>query len=191
MRLSKINAKALENKFGQLGNREKVILTLAIIASMLFLFSSYGFRPNLKIISEIKNEIEMKSQDVEIAKAEGIGLTELKQEYKRLTEKINNFETKIPKETKVDIFVNDLTKIAGDHGVTIKSIKVGDTGKEGEYTKFSIEISLLSQPEKLISFLDALSTIPRLVGVKEFEVNADDYLLPDVSVRLLVATYSI
>lgn len=195
----------LKTKFAQLNSRERIVVMLGVSAAMIFLFTRYSFMSNLRAISELRTEIEMKSQDVDIAKAEGAGLEELQQEYKRLTEQITDFEAKIPQETRLDRFMNDLTKMASNHAVAIKSIKsanvdtmdssnvgaIMDGNKKEEYNKLTIELNLLSQPEKLLEFLDDLAAMSRLVSVKEFEISAQEEFLPEVSVRLVVATYSI
>ncbi len=177
-------------KIAQLSQKDKSILTLVITVVMVVLFTQYGFKSKLDSISKLKSEIMLKSQDLAMAKTKNVSLLELQKEYKELSEKINSFETKIPQETKVDVFISNLTKTAAGYGVTIKSIEAGKITKEGEYVRFSTEINLLSQPDKLIEFLDALAAMSRLISVKEFNVKSEGSLSEKVNARLIVAAYS-
>ena len=160
----------------KLSKRDKRILWIGGIFSAVTLFVLYVALPVYESMGEVEGTLSQKKtildRSVKAIDNQGTYLQqvgELERELNRLRDQLLDAEETAIAQNQLETLIRGL---ADQTGVTIARSTPLQEKKVGErYSAVSVQINVQSGMEDLTSFLQSVSTHPKFLAVKDFQIN--------------------
>ncbi len=150
------------------GIRESIFLVilLAVPAASFF----YVFKPRNNEIRNAVVEIEQKERrlnELELVtqKIEDIGL-----EIEKGREAIDKIHEKLPKERDVAVILEQVTDVAANTGLTVKSFKTKKAENAGAYNEIPLEMVIQGEFDGFYEFLLRVEQLPRITQIHTMKI---------------------
>jgi type IV pilus assembly protein PilO len=177
-----------------------VFLILVVLGGTYFWYTSV-YQPTLVRLEEKSVELQGLKDRLERAKRQAALRVSLEQEYEDLQKQWRVVETLLPKERDMSDFIQQLHQIKGKVDASIERVSPLPAKEMGFYTENSYEVEMRSTYHGLGRFLSHVANLPVIVDVHLLDMIALPQpqeeerqkvtLLPSISIRLLLTTYSL
>lgn len=160
----------------KLSKRDRRILWIGGIFTAVTVFSFYVVLPIYESMGEVEGTLEQKrtllNRSVQAIENQGIYLRqagELERELNRLRAQLLDAQDTAIAQNELETIIR---AIADQTGVTIARSTPLQEKRVGErYSTVSVQINVQSGMEELTNFLQSVSTHPKFLAIKDFQIN--------------------
>lgn len=145
------------------------ILLAVPVASFLVLF-----KPRNEEITEIRDEIQEKQVKLDRVEEVKVQLDDIALEIEKGREAIESIEHKLPSAREVATILDDVTRIAQDNMLSVKSVKPDKEEPAAAYMEQPIKVEMEGEFEGFYQFLLALESLPRITRMHNLKMEKID-----------------
>ena len=175
-----------------ISKRDRKILTIGIVAVALFLVYNYVISPFIESEQDIRERTEQRemllqkyekiiSQRKEIEKK----LTQIKRQQDQLNKKLLKGSTPSLAAAEMQKMLEQISK---KHDLELKSVKVKDAEKEGDFLAIPLEIRLTTDLNRTRKFLSALETNQKYLIIPQLKISVKNQRDPQEVIVTIVVT---
>ena len=175
-----------------ISKRDRKILTIGIVAVALFLVYSYVISPFIESEQDIRERTEQRemllqkyekiiSQRKEIEKK----LTQIKRQQGQLNKKLLKGSTPSLAAAEMQKMLEQISK---KHDLELKSVKVKDAEKEGDFLAIPLEIRLTTDLNSTRKFLSDLEKNQKYLIIPQLKISVKNQRDPQEVIVTIVVT---
>ncbi|QPJ65171.1 MAG: hypothetical protein G3M78_07125 [Candidatus Nitrohelix vancouverensis] len=182
-----------------ISKRDQLFLLITVVSAIGYLFYEFDFK-----ILEQKHK-QVKTQMVKVVEPLGaiqlsmqqMAVSNPEKRIEKLKEDVDALDKEIAEmrallEGKALGIMNALQTEASYNGIIIKNIRTREKQiKRGslELKEFSLILVMNSDYESVKYFMDSLTRMPAVIGIKSFEILRNEDILPLIETRLFLKMY--
>jgi Tfp pilus assembly protein PilO len=175
-----------------ISKRDRKILTIGIVAVALFLVYSYVISPFIESEQDIRERTEQRemllqkyekiiSQRKEIEKK----LTQIKRQQGQLNKKLLKGSTPSLAAAEMQKMLEQISK---KHDLELKSVKIKDAEKEGDFLAIPLEIRLTTDLNSTRKFLSDLEKNQKYLIIPQLKISVKNQRDPQEVIVTIVVT---
>ena len=175
-----------------ISKRDRKILTIGIVAVALFLVFTYVISPFMESEQDIRDrtqQLEMLLQKYEkiIGQQKEIekNLTQIKREQGQLNNKLLKGSTPSLAAAEMQKMLEQISK---KHDLELKSVKVKDAEKEGDFLAIPLEIRLTTDLNRTRKFLSDLEKNQKYLIIPQLKISVKNQRDPQEVIVTIVVT---
>ncbi len=162
----------------KLSQKDQIVISGIILIAIVVLFCfMFVYQPMLRRLVDCTKEEERINAQLKNASNFAADKERLAAEVKNISEKIDFYEKKLPKETDIPQVLDELVKIGERSKVTfisiepqeIERIHVGKTGQKN-YLKIPIELKLKAGYHEFALFVNEVENFPQFMRVDDVKI---------------------
>ncbi len=178
-------------KLFNLSKRAKIIVFIIFILVFSYLNYSYIYLPRNSRIENLDREISVLQNKIEEGKRIYARLGELRKEYQDLIEKMEFMEVLLPKEKEIPEFLVMLQETMDEFNIDFTNFAPQSIIQEKDalYARLPINMTYNANYFEVIRFLDRLENFPRIVDVRDLNLNPTGDDADNVNVTMTMFTY--
>ncbi len=153
-------------------NLEKKQLWITVAGIVLvcgFVFGRY--MPLRKQYNQIQREKMAKLGELNLLSGQSHQISPLRQQIADLSEKVGDFDAKIPVERKLGEFLEALTVLMEDHQLTEQQIEPGDVVQLETLRCIPIQMACEGTLQQLFGFYQSLQKLDRLMRIEQVNLT--------------------
>jgi type IV pilus assembly protein PilO len=151
------------------GIRELILVSAMIgllVCSYFFVFA----KMNIKAQS-LRSDIASKQKAMDDLKQATAGISDVEHKITELQQAIDFFEKKLPAEREVEDILKEISPMAEQNNLTIKTVKPQKTDRGPNYSEEPIQITLSGDFNGYYAFLLQLEKLPRITRVSQMHLE--------------------
>ena len=175
-----------------ISKRDRKILTIGMVAVALFLVFSYVISPFIESEQDIRERTEQRemllqkyekiiSQQKEIEQK----LTQIKRQQGQLNKKLLKGSTPSLAAAEMQKMLEQISK---KHDLELKSVKVKDAEKEGDFLAIPLEIRLTTDLNRTKKFLSDLENNQKYLIIPQLKISVQNQRDPQEVIVTIVVT---
>ena len=175
-----------------ISKRDKKILTIGALAVALFLFITYVINPFIESEQEIREKTEQR--EMLLQKYEKIinQKSEVEKNLAQMKRKQGQIKGKLLKGSTPSLAAAEmqkmLEKISDKYDLELKSVKVKDAEKEGDFLTIPLEIRLTTDLNSTRKFLTDLETNKKYLIIPQLKISVKNQRDPKEVIVTIVVT---
>ena len=175
-----------------ISKRDKKILTIGGVAVALFLFITYVISPFIESEQEIRDNTEQR--EVLLQKYEKIinQKSEVEKDLTKMKRNLTQIKGKLLKGSTPSLAAAEmqkmLEKISKSHNLELKSVKVKDAEKEGDFLVIPLELRLTTDLNRTRKFLADLENNQKYLIVPQLKISVKNQRDPKEVIVTIVVT---
>ena len=143
-----------------------VVLLLALPCGFYFAVATKRAQDNQKLRAEIVR-VEGKIQSVSKATA---GIDDLEAEIQKLQDAIAHFKSMLPSDREVETMLRGVWDLAGEHGLTAKSVRPDQIVPAAQYAELPIKMKIVGDFDGFYSFMKDIEKMPRITRMPRIHI---------------------
>ena len=143
----------------------RLALTAAVVIGCWF-FVSWIVQPLLERGREVRLSVETQTEKLDALRRMLARAPAIEQEYQQLSAYMDKADASVSP----DGFLSELESLSRESGVTI-NLKPKPIKTEGRVSRFEVELDIEGSQERLLTFLDALLRMPKLIAVDRLRIS--------------------
>ena len=172
--------KKIKTRFSHLPRRQKILISLFILAILFNLYFNKIFKPQFKQLSRLKSELAELNQRILNLKAEipdvekeKATLEELKRKNKQLQERLVSLEKELPESYRIPQLLGELAKQTQGLSIDFSYIKPKATTStpQEEYARLDIEMQFDVPYQDLRSYLGQLERLSAYLNITDIVIE--------------------
>ncbi|MGE4412773.1 MAG: type 4a pilus biogenesis protein PilO [Candidatus Caldatribacteriota bacterium] len=175
----------------KLNKKAKVIIFIIFIAVFFYLNYSFIYEPRNNRIQQLDEQISTLHTKIEEGRRIAARLNDLKREYAELTERLKFVEVLLPKEKDIPDFLVLLQETMDEFNIDFTNFSPQNIVQEKDaiYARLPINMTFTANYFETIKFLDRLENFPRIVDIRDLELNPTGDNAENVNVSMTMFTY--
>ncbi len=175
-----------------ISKRDKKILTIGGVAVALFLFITYVISPFIESEQEIRENTEQR--EVLLQKYEKIinQKSEVEKDLTKMKRNLTKIKGKLLKGSTTSLAAAEmqkmLEKISKSHDLELKSVKVKDAEKEGDFLAIPLELRLTTDLNRTRKFLADLENNQKYLIIPQLKISVVNQRDPKEVIVTIVVT---
>ena len=175
-----------------ISKRDKKILTIGGVAVALFLFITYVISPFIESEQEIREDTEQR--EVLLQKYEKIinQKSEVEKDLTKMKRNLTKIKGKLLKGRTTSLAAAEmqkmLEKISKSHDLELKSVKVKDAEKEGDFLAIPLELRLTTDLNRTRKFLADLENNQKYLIIPQLKISVVNQRDPKEVIVTIVVT---
>jgi len=175
-----------------ISKRDKKILTIGGVAVALFLFITYVISPFIESEQEIREDTEQR--EVLLQKYEKIinQKNEVEKDLTKMKRNLTKIKGKLLKGSTTSLAAAEmqkmLEKISKSHDLELKSVKVKDAEKEGDFLAIPLELRLTTDLNRTRKFLADLENNQKYLIIPQLKISVVNQRDPKEVIVTIVVT---
>jgi len=175
-----------------ISKRDKKILTIGGVAVALFLFITYVISPFIESEQEIREDTEQR--EVLLQKYEKIinQKSEIEKDLTKMKRNLTKIKGKLLKGSTTSLAAAEmqkmLEKISKSHDLELKSVKVKDAEKEGDFLAIPLELRLTTDLNRTRKFLADLENNQKYLIIPQLKISVVNQRDPKEVIVTIVVT---
>jgi Tfp pilus assembly protein PilO len=175
-----------------ISKRDKKILTIGGVAVALFLFLTYVINPFIESEQEIRDNTEQR--EVLLQKYEKIinKKSEVEKDLTKTKRNLTRIKGKLLKGSTPSLAAAEmqkmLEKISKSHDLELKSVKVKEAEKEGDFLAIPLELRLTTDLNRTRKFLTDLENNQKYLIVPQLKISVKNQRDPKEVIVTIVVT---
>ncbi len=175
-----------------ISKRDKKILTIGGVAVALFLFITYVISPFIESEQEIREDTEQR--EVLLQKYEKIinQKSEVEKDLTKMKRNLTKIKGKLLKGSTTSLAAAEmqkmLEKISKSHDLELKSVKVKDAEKEGDFLAIPLELRLTTDLNRTRKFLADLENNQKYLIIPQLKISVVNQRDPKEVIVTIVVT---
>lgn len=154
------------------GFRKAVFFVLLI--GLAVVGYQYMIRPANKHLAEAKQRVDAKLEKLTEFERTTAATEDLTKQLEQLQEAITFFESRLPPTSEIHKVLEQVTIIAQKQGLKPKTIRTLDKKDNNGYIEQPLNMELVGNFNAFYSFLLELETLPRIMKIRELELDKLD-----------------
>jgi len=148
-------------------------IIFVILVVFAYVNYTYVYQPRMQKIEQLDRDIEITTKKIAEGKRIAAKLGALKIEYKALLEKLEFLEVMLPKEKEIPDLLVMIQDTLTEFNVDFSTFTPQNISWEKDriYGKLPITMSLTADYFDLITYLDRIENLPRIIDVKELRLT--------------------
>jgi len=174
-----------------LSKRAKIIIFVIFLIVFTYLNYAYIYSPKNTRIEGLDREIISLNSKITEGKRIAARLAELRREYQGLIEKMEFMEVLLPKEKDIPDFLVVLQETMDEFKIDFTNFSPQNITQEKDalYARLPINMTYTANYFEVIKFLDRLENFPRIVDVRNLNINPVGDDPENVNVTMTMFTY--
>lgn len=152
---------------------QKALIVLGVIIIMYVLF--YFLYVSKKMVEIEKKQSELTQLQYEVSQGKAVlaDIDKYEAKKKELEKELKEAEKRLPKDAKIEELLEKLSDLARGNGISIPKFHPGKTESAcgGICKELNIEVEFSGTYSNLATFLDQVSKLERIVGVKSMKMT--------------------
>jgi len=150
-----------------------IFIIFIIFIAFLYVNYSYIYQPRMQKIEQLDRDIEITTKKIVEGKMIAARLGPLKEEYKKLLERLEFLEVILPREKEIPDLLVMIQDTLNEFDVDFSSFNPQNVAWEKDriYGKLPMAMNLTADYFDLIEFLDRIENLPRLIDVKTLRLS--------------------
>ncbi|HOF03624.1 MAG TPA: type 4a pilus biogenesis protein PilO [Atribacterota bacterium] len=175
----------------KLSKNVKIIISLVLFIVFAYFNYSFIYQPRKIMIEQLNQQIGLLQSKIEEGRRVAARLEALKKEYRELTERLEFVEVLLPKEKEIPEFLVLLQETMDEFHIDFSNFTPQNLVQERDtiYATLPISMTFTANYFDTIQFLDRLENFPRIVAVKDLNLNPVGENSGDVSGTMNLFTY--
>ncbi len=152
-----------------------VALAAAFCGTLLAGHVLYLSGKQVAVNARIASETELK-REYERKALPAAGLEGLRARHEGMTVEFDALLRQLPKDTEVPGLIEDMSRAAINHGLTIESIDLESERQTGFYMELPIRIAVRGKYHDIGAFVSDVAALSRIVTLHDFKIAPEDVL---------------
>lgn len=150
-----------------------IFIIFIIFIAFLYVNYSYIYQPRMQKIEQLGRDIEITTKKIVEGKMIAARLGPLKEEYKKLLERLEFLEVILPREKEIPDLLVMIQDTLTEFDVDFSSFTPQNVSWEKDriYGKVPISMNLTASYFDLIEYLDRIENLPRIIDVKTLRLS--------------------
>lgn len=176
-----------------LRNREKILITFAILALIFWSFDRFYYMPQKQKIAALKGEIAATDSKLKQAMALRQGAEAIEKEISHLQKELQAYQERVLPGEEMRAFLNQLAKES--ERLKIKIISLGLEEEKGgapeeqiekapEYKKVIVRLAMHAPYGSLENFLNHIERFPFLISLDHLKIERQEEKYPNLLITL-------
>jgi type IV pilus assembly protein PilO len=149
----------------------------------------YMIKPANKDLAEIKAKVDSKLDQLVKFEEATAAAEDLTKQLDKLQEAIEFFESKLPPKSQIHEVLEQVTVIAQKEGLKPKTIRTLANKDNSGYIEQPLKMELVGNFSSFYSFLLELEKLPRIMKIRELELDKQKILEGEVSASFIVSIF--
>ena len=168
--------------------KKQALLILAAVGMVAF-FWLLVFMPQRRELRSLSEKREAAAAKREDALAKSGELGGLFAKRAKLEGEIGDFEKRVPGSSEFGGFIQEMTNLMNEHGLSNQSIQPGNLIKEKEFSCIPVEMHCRGGLKEMFLFFDGIEKLSRLVRIGEFRLKSDEEFSGEVTLEAKAYIY--
>jgi type IV pilus assembly protein PilO len=149
----------------------------------------YMIKPANKDLAEIKAKVDSKLEQLVKFEEATAAAEDLTKQLDKLQEAIEFFESKLPPKSQIHEVLEQVTVIAQKEGLKPKTIRTLTNKENNGYIEQPLKMELVGNFSSFYSFLLELEKLPRIMKIRELELDKHKISDGEVSASFIVSIF--
>jgi type IV pilus assembly protein PilO len=149
----------------------------------------YMIKPANKDLADIKAKVDSKLEQLVKFEEATAAAEDLTKQLDKLQEAIEFFESKLPPKSQIHEVLEQVTVIAQKEGLKPKTIRTLANKDNNGYIEQPLKMELVGNFSSFYSFLLELEKLPRIMKIRELELDKQKILEGEVSANFIVSIF--
>lgn len=172
--------------------REKVMLIVTLVFLMAFAFYLKVLKPMKEKTANLEGQILRVENDIMRAKASISRLPQIKAELASIERELAYYETLLPTDEQVSIFLRDLETLSKSFNLRFKVFRPKGNLDFELYNQQEYTVNIIGRYDRVIHYIAALEKFQRMVNIKEMNINNANNEGKDwVDLSITIVTYTL
>ena len=175
----------------KLSKNAKIIVSLVLLIIIVYFNYSFIYQPRNIRIKQLNQQISSLQSKVDEGRRIAARLDDLKKEYRELTKRLEFMEVLLPKEKEIPEFLVLLQETMDEYNINFSTFTPQGLVQEKDaiYAKLPINMTFTANYFETIKFLDRLENFPRIVDVRDLNLNPVGENAENVNGNINLFTY--
>jgi type IV pilus assembly protein PilO len=169
-------------------NFRKVVF-FVLLVGLAVIGYQYMIKPANKELAEIKAKVDSKLEQLVKFEEATAAADDITKQLDKLQEAITFFESKLPPKSQIHEVLEQVTVIAQKEGLKPKTIRTLANKDNSGYIEQPIEMELVGNFSSFYSFLLELEKLPRIMKIRELELDKRKISDGEVSANFIVSIF--
>ena len=170
------------------GNFRKTVFFVLLLGVAVVGYQ-YMIKPANKHLAETKGRVEAKSTQLAKFEKATAAAEDLTKQLEQLQEAIEFFESKLPPKSQIHEVLEQVTVIAQKQGLKPKTIRTLKKKDNSGYIEQPLKMELEGNFSSFYSFLLELEKLPRIMKIRELELNKQGEIEGQISADFIVSIF--
>jgi type IV pilus assembly protein PilO len=151
--------------------RKKVLawLLVCIVVGVGYYFA--GFRPRIQELRGLEADFDRLGKELQENKAIADNLQRVKEEVRRLDEKLTLALEKLPNKEEIPNLLRTVSDLGRDSGLEFLLFKPAPPIPKNFYAEVPLELQVLGRYHDIATFFDKVGRLPRIVTIQDLDVG--------------------
>ncbi len=149
----------------------------------------YMIKPANKDLADVKAKVDSKLEQLVKFEEATTAAEDLTKQLDKLQEAIEFFESKLPPKSQIHEVLEQVTVIAQKEGLKPKTIRTLANKNNSGYIEQPIKMELVGNFSSFYSFLLELEKLPRIMKIRELELDKKKILEGEISASFIVSIF--
>ena len=174
-----------------LSKRTKIVIFIIFLIVFAYLNYTYIYSPKNSKIEGLDREISNLNNKIAEGKRIAARLSELRREYQGLIDKMEFMEVLLPKEKDIPDFLVLLQETMDEFKIDFTNFSPQNIAQDRDalYARLPINMSYTANYLEVIKFLDRLENFPRIVDIRNLNINPVGDEPGNVNITMTMFTY--
>ena len=169
-------------------NFRKVVFFILLIGLSVVGYQ-YMIKPANKNLAEIKSKVDSKLEQLVKFEEATAAAEDITKQLDKLQEAIEFFESKLPPKSQIHEVLEQVTVIAQKKGLKPKTIRTLANKNNSGYIEQPLKMELVGDFSSFYSFLLELEKLPRIMKIRELELDKQKVLEGEISANFIVSIF--
>jgi len=152
------------------GSLRKVVFSILLLG-LAYVAYQYMIKPANRHLAEAKERVQAKRAKLAEFEKATAAAQNLSKQLEQLQEAIEFFENKLPPKSEIHKVLEQITVIAQRQGLKPKTIRTLREKNNSGYIEQPLKMELVGNFNSFYSFLLELEKLPRIMKIRELELN--------------------
>jgi len=180
-----------------LSSRDKMLLSVFVLAAMVVAFYNFVYSPQTKEYTKLAAQLKVKRDELARVQAQAARKDELERRLAELRRDLQESEAKLPSSKEIPVLLVQLERLAGQVGANLTLIRPGAPKQEQQQPPagqpgarpggaapagaataasvgllaFSLELNAEGPYDVVQNFLRGIETFPRYIGMSDMRIS--------------------
>lgn len=150
--------------------RAQKFTTVVLTIVAVIILAIFAINPTLSTIANLQKQLEDAKFVTDKLDQKINNLSILQTKYETLREDLPIIYEAIPKSSEVPKFTGQLQALAKENNLAIVNAQIADIDDSSDYSHFSFNISLRGKYQDILSFLDRVKNIQRIIDIEGINI---------------------
>ena len=162
-----INAQTIAN----LSPTRKFLLVMVMVLLVFGLYWQFAYKGKAKTIDRLRSDLSNKQAKLNENEAIARNLPRFKEEVQKLNQQLGKVVQELPNKREIPDLLQKISTLGALNGLEVIYIKPQNDVDKGFYAEVPISIKVRGGYNEVGLFLDALSSLPRIINVSDITMG--------------------